>query len=111
MNGLDKMKGMNAPASISALHHACCINDFEHVKTLIEDGVSVNATCGAREMTALHYAAVNGNNMCIAELLKSPDIDVHLGDIDGVNAIWWADMFYHSESVSMLLEAGAVFEW
>jgi ankyrin repeat protein len=90
---------------IEQLFEASEKGNLKRLKTLIQDGIDVNA----RDMygnTALMWVAMNGHSACIPVLIEA-DADVNAHTMGGYTALICAAMMGRSVCIPMLIEAGA----
>jgi hypothetical protein len=96
-----------APSPPTAqLIEAAGMGDTEAVRSLLQEGVDVNAKNEVFGYTALILAARQGHADTVRMLLEN-GADVNTADRYGSTALRWAEKNGHAEVVNLLKEAGA----
>jgi ankyrin repeat protein len=101
----DAAPQMIAPPAESAVAEAAMRGDTGAVRTLLRDGADVNAAQGDG-MTALHWAALNGDLATMNVLLYAGATPDPLTRLGGYTPLHLASSRGHEAVVARLLEAG-----
>ena len=91
---------------MNGLHLACAKGDKDSAQIYIDRGANVNARDGV-DRTPLHFAAANGKDLELIELLVENGADVNAQSIGGDTPLMKAIMFDNVEAVEVLLDKGA----
>lgn len=78
---------------------------IQYLKTYVH--LDINLKSGPQQTTALHEAALSGFNEGIDVLLQHPDIDINAVDKEGKTAVHYATQANHTDTLKILLSAGA----
>lgn len=89
----------------TALMFACCNNDLNIVKDLIDKGADVNLVENEYKNSAL-FMSISKNKLEISKYLINNGANVNLLNIYNENVLFWAVMHKNSELVELLCNKG-----
>ncbi|KAI8378346.1 ankyrin repeat-containing domain protein [Blakeslea trispora] len=93
---------------LNLLCWACQCHSIEAVDSILNHGsIDINQRHGPRQMTALHIAALANFHQGLQRLVHHPDLDINQRDIEGLTAVHYAARQRQTESLRVLMEAGA----
>ncbi|KAI8329775.1 ankyrin repeat-containing domain protein [Choanephora cucurbitarum] len=98
----------DAHYGLNLLCWACQCQSVEAVDSILNQGrIDINQRHGARQMTALHMAALTNFHQGLQRLVDHPDLDINQRDTQGLTAVHYAARQNCAEALEVLIESGA----